>query len=196
MGLGYSLSSSTATGYPASSVSLVSNPVRSFAGNMDLASTMSKSSVLTAPDSDDLFLTDILVGLTSTGYDCDANGHLELSDARTGITNAAIPVYMSYMHNANTDPTTILATSGIRIPANSAVHAQWTFSVQGFSSGNCDFRYTMSGYLAQGFLPFSHPFNACYWARVAQMAATPKNPKPPHSKTIQWLRAGPLNPHR
>ena len=81
VGLGYSLSSSTATGYPAgTAISLGSNPVRSFSGIIDFNTSMVESNIISAPANQDLVVTEILAGLTQIGPNCYSNGHLHLYD--------------------------------------------------------------------------------------------------------------------
>ena len=149
LGLGYSLSSSTATGYPAASaISMGSNPVRSFAGTIDLASGSTVSGIISAPATQDLIVTDIVTGLMQTNYYCYSNGRLRLVDD-SGTTHAVIPVYTGSLNATPTAPTYLQGQSGIRIPANTTVHAEWTFSFQNCPTSNYDLDYTFGGYLTQ-----------------------------------------------
>ena len=151
LGLGYSLASSTATGYPAgSAISLGSNPVRSFGGKIDFQTepSMLKSNIVSAPATHDLVVTDVLMGLTQIGAGCFSNGHLRLYDD-DGVTYAEIPIYTTNIREAPSSTTRFQAGAGIRIPANTSLHAQWTFATQDCLDYYYDLHYTIGGYLAQ-----------------------------------------------
>ena len=148
LGMGYSLSASTATGYPATSaISLGSNPVRSFGGSMNLGTSFTKSNIVSAPADQDLIVTDVLAGLTQMGHNCYSNGNLRLHDDG-GTTLANIPIYTTNIQETPTATTSFRGTSGIRIPANTNVHAEWTFGTQDCYDYFYELHYTMGGYLA------------------------------------------------
>jgi hypothetical protein len=124
VGLGFSLSSSDAIGYPAgAAVSLGSNPVWSTGG------TPAASAVVASPVGKDLIITDFVAGGTN-GYHRVV---LMLSD---GTILAGF--------GANVGVSNVNFESGIRVPAGDTL--TMTFAS---NYSRSDFRYTLSGYYAQ-----------------------------------------------
>ena len=125
IGLGFSLSSSDAIGYPASAVSLGSNPVWSVGG------TPSSTEPLTAPADQDMIITDV--------HFANTDGHwLHLEMLVSGVSVAGFA-----SENSNYRPATSFR-SGIRIPAGETLTMNFT-AYYGLSS----VRHTISGYYAQ-----------------------------------------------
>ena len=125
VGLGFSLASSEAVGYPAgAAVSLGVNPVWSTGG------TPLATQVLASPVGTDLIITDFVVGGTS-GYH---RVSFTLSD---GTIVGGFGADSGEVTNVNFE-------SGIRVPAGDTL----TMSFISYYSRN-DFRYTVSGYYAQ-----------------------------------------------
>jgi hypothetical protein len=129
VGLGFSLASSQAVGYPAGgTVSLGSNPVWSIGGDMGSGS----HTVVTAADGD-LIITDISLSSTLSGY---YHMKFQLSDG-TGLA------YFSG-ENPNTRPLNRTFSSGLRIPEGDSLTLDW----EGSYGGHSEYRYTFSGYYA------------------------------------------------
>lgn len=149
MGLGFSLTSAQAIGYPAGAVvSSGSNPIRSATGPWDLTGpTDSESSVLAAPEDHDLVLTEVMVGLTQNDQGCWASGRFQLKDS-SGVEIATIPIHNGHMYNAQNQPTQLKFDSGIRVPAGAVIDVEWNFVVHNCSMNSYDLSYVMSGYLS------------------------------------------------
>jgi len=149
VGLGFSLTSTQAIGYPAgAAISYASNPVRSATGHWDLTgSGDSESSVITAPTGQDLVLTEVMVGLTQNNEHCWASGRFQLKNS-SGAEIATIPVHNAHMQNAQVQPVQLDLKSGLRVPAGTSVNAEWHFVVHNCSSTTYDLSYVLSGYLS------------------------------------------------
>ncbi len=149
IGLGYALSSTPASGYPAgAAVSTGNNPIRSVAGSMSLSSETSRTGVLAAPSTHDLIITDVLTGLNQNSDYCDGNGMLAIV-GDDGVEYAQLPVYMTHMDNAHPTATTLQAISGIRIPTGVSVSVQWTWTRQQCGSDSYHLSYNIAGYLSE-----------------------------------------------
>ena len=147
LGMGYSSSSSTATGYPATSaISLGSNPVRSFGGSMNLGTGMTKSNIASARAHQDLIGTNALAGFTHMGHNCRSNGNLRLHHD-DGNTLVNIPIDTTNIQHTPTTTTSFRGLSGVRIPANTDVHAEWTLGTQDCYDYLYELHCTMDGYM-------------------------------------------------
>ena len=147
--LGYTLSSSTAIGYPAGAVvSTGTNPIRSAAGSMDLATTATNYDVLSAPLAHDLIITDVIAGLNQNSDYCDGNGVMRIQTS-SGEVYAQVPVYMGHMDNTVPGVTTVQTVSGLRIPAGTALNVQWEWFSRQCGESSYKLRYNISGYLSQ-----------------------------------------------
>ena len=126
VGLGFSLSSSEAVGYPAgAAVSLGANPVWSTGG------TPATSAVVASPVGEDLIITDFVMGGSNTYWH---RVEFTLSDGTV----------VAGFSSTGVRPNTVNFESGIRVPAGDTL----TMSFECYS-GRGDFRYTLSGYHAQ-----------------------------------------------
>ena len=135
VGLGFSLSSSEAIGYPAgAAVSMGANPLWAKGGEVD-AST---DSVISAPADRDVVVTDLL--LTYRNPNCHPVVYV-----RTGAGEllAKFLLYQDQDSDKTMQPTTIMHSfnSGLPIPAGGSLELQET--------GSCNVAYTLSGYYAQ-----------------------------------------------
>lgn len=125
VGLGFSLSSSEAIGYPAAAVSMGSNPVWSVGG------TPSATETLTAPADQDMIITDVHMSNT--------DGHwLHLEMFLDGVSIAGFASENSNHRIASP------FRSGIRVPAGETL----TMHFSGYY-GLSSVRHTISGYYAQ-----------------------------------------------
>jgi hypothetical protein len=125
VGLGFSLSLSDAIGYPASAVSLATNPVWSVGG------TPSSTEILTAPADQDMIITDVHFANTDSHW-------IRVEMALAGDTVAA------FTSDSATDRLPVALQSGIRVPAGETLTIGFA-AYYGLSS----VRYTISGYYAQ-----------------------------------------------
>jgi len=126
IGLGFSLASSDAIGYPAgSAVSLGSNPVWSMGGTPD--STES----LTAPADQDMIITDV--------HFSNTDGHW----LRMEMYLMGTPV-AGFTSDDTSDRQAVALRSGIRVPAGQEL----TINFEAYY-GLGSTRYTVSGYYAQ-----------------------------------------------
>ena len=154
LGLGFSLASSQAVGYPAAAaISGGVNPVQSFAGNIPGTGS---TSLFTVPAEQDFIVTDISFAATSTDTDC-----MDMIDAQLTTESGAIAVYdlstrYCYSSNCYSDGAHVglSLTSGLRVPSGSTLNLEtnlynsWTWS--GCSSGrDTKVKYTVAGYYAQ-----------------------------------------------
>ena len=130
VGLGFSLASSDAIGYPAgASVSLGTNPLWSVGGDMDSGS----HTVVTAEDGD-LVITDISLSSNLGGY-----WHMKLQlSGGTGLANFS-------GEDSHTRPLHRTFSSGLRIPQGQSLTLNW----EGAYGSHPEYRYTLSGYYAQ-----------------------------------------------
>jgi hypothetical protein len=130
VGLGFSLASSQAIGYPAGgTISLGSNPVWSIGGDMGSGS----HTVVTAADGD-LIITDISLSSNLPSW---WRMKLQLSGG-TGLA------YFSG-EDSHTRPLNRTLSSGLRVPQGDSLVLNW----EGNYGGHSDYRYTLSGYYAQ-----------------------------------------------
>jgi hypothetical protein len=149
VGLGFALSSPQAVGYPAGAVvSTGSNPIRSVAGNLDLGGATTVSAVFVAPAEHDLIISDVMLGLTQTSDYCRANGKVVLQDD-AGTTYGEFVVSTPHINNAQLQPTTLRAQSGIHVPAGTTIDLQWTWAYAYCGTSTYDLVYTMAGYLSE-----------------------------------------------
>ena len=129
VGLGFSLSSSQAVGYPAgAAVSLGANPLWSHGGMSNASSAV----IFTAPADKDMVLTDLSL---STGYGYGARTGLKVGD---GIVGEWV-VYGKPGDAYTANPVALSMTSGIRIPAGQSLS---------LTTIGVDTSYAMSGYYA------------------------------------------------
>jgi hypothetical protein len=126
VGLGFSLASSSAVGYPAgAAVSMGSNPLWSVGG------TPTSTETLTAPADQDMIITDV--------HFANTDGHwLRLEMHLSGSTVAA------FISDGTTDRPSVSLQSGIRVPAGDTLSMGFA-GYHGLSTS----RYTVSGYYAQ-----------------------------------------------
>ena len=148
-GLGFSLSSSDAIGYPSGPViSAGQNPIVSATGHIELATrTAHVPGVLTAPDDQDLIITDVVVGVLQDGEACRATGHFEVVDSE-GVSLANVAVQNPYLVNAAGSPIQLSLDSGIRVSAGRSVDVKWEFKYNYCSYSAYDVDWVLSGYHA------------------------------------------------
>jgi hypothetical protein len=147
-GLGYTLSSSQAVGYPAgTAVSLGANPVIAKAGSVNEATV----EVLEVPTESMLVVTDLLLTMKQTSCgsrvslvtgsgeiiaEVDLHSHSE----RIDVSGATYSVRAAL---TNSQPTTLQHAFSSGLPVNGGD----TLTI--VETGGCDVAYTLSGYYAQ-----------------------------------------------
>jgi hypothetical protein len=128
-GLGFSIASSDAIGYPAGAVSLGTNPVWASGGDLSSGGV----GFIAAPDGQDMVVTDLLISTNST----IERANLTLEDG----TNVGQTIVHGYGSSRSSTTLEHSFTSGIRIPAGTylQINASW--------GGSLD--YMFSGYYAR-----------------------------------------------
>jgi len=130
VGLGFSLSSSEAVGYPAgSAVSLGANPVWSTGGDMRSASHTAVTAV-----GGDLVVSDISLSSNSGSW---WRMKMNLSDG-TNIANFS-------GEDSHTRPLNRTFSAGLRIPEGESLVIEWEAQY----GPNENYRYTLAGYYVQ-----------------------------------------------
>jgi hypothetical protein len=125
MGLGFSLSSSVAVGYPAgSAVSLGANPLWTVGGNTDSITEIS------APEGQDMVITDLIL---SPGYNTLGRATL------TGSSGAVLGEFYLQSYNSIDRHVRHAFAGGIRIPSGESVTL----------TSETKTHYSISGYYAQ-----------------------------------------------
>jgi hypothetical protein len=155
LGLGYTLSSSPAIGYPAAaSVSFGNNPVRSYGGTLSDGETVTLD---TLPSDQDFVVTDISLSAKSTGHDCLDRVAVTVSSSDTTVASYLVATAYargSYASHTRSDPLATSMSSGLRISAGetlrigAAVAISYTYSGCA-SDRDLRIHYTVAGYYAQ-----------------------------------------------
>jgi hypothetical protein len=155
VGLGFSLASSQAIGYPAgAAVSIGTNPVLSTAGSFTVSSSVD---ALSAPADQDIVITDFAASADTTDWDCLERVLVVLTvdGALVGQLSVTTPyLYQHYQVETSGSSEVLHLNSGIRIPAGSALSVS-TGDVLATSPGSCwsgrevNIHYTLSGYHSQ-----------------------------------------------
>ena len=154
LGLGFSLASSVAVGYPAgAAVSYGANPVHSFSGVASATGTTDLGSI---PAGQDFILTDISLIAKSGDVDC-----MDMIDVRLATSSGDIATYdvstrYCYSSNCYSDGKDVDASlvSGLKIEAGETLslhtdlYSSFTYMGCSVSRGTA-VNYTISGYYAQ-----------------------------------------------
>ena len=148
LGLGFSLSSSDAIGYPAgAAVSMGNNPVFSSGGNVNGTGNRTLSSLVSGDYA--IVITDVVLA-PSDGYNnCFGNTRVTIENGSTTLASFGVGV-SSAPDQTQYDPRFVgTLRSGIRLDPGVAP----IISMQSLSEGNCEdgsmgVEYTVSGYYA------------------------------------------------
>jgi hypothetical protein len=149
VGLGFSLSSSEAVGYPAgAAVSLGANPVFSVGGQ--LSGTESRT---LSPGSEGyaMVITDVMLTASDTSHSCRGNSRFIIQDSTGALASYAVGVTYDSRSYANWQPQLVgTLQSGIRIDPGGGL----TIATEALYEGGCggskmEVEYTISGYYAQ-----------------------------------------------
>jgi hypothetical protein len=150
VGLGLSLASSDAVGYPAgAAVSMGSNPVVSTGGQLVGSAS---AAPLTVPDDSSLVITSVVLSAFDTHPGCMGNSSVVISDGTDELARFIVglgrPGHSSY---SNYEPVVVVnMPSGIHIPASATLTVTSTQNQQSScNDGTMNIEYTVSGYYAQ-----------------------------------------------
>ena len=149
LGLGFSLASSNAVGYPAgAAVSLGSNPVVSAGGQF--VGTDS-ASPLTAPSDASLVITSVILSGFDESSSCMANSSVVLTDGTDVLARFVVGLPRPASSYSDYEPTLVAnMPSGLHIPPGASlmmtsVPHYWS----GCSGDTLNIEFTVSGYYAQ-----------------------------------------------
>ena len=138
-----------AQSYPAATVGMGSNPVRSSAGIQDLAGGFTTPDVIAASEGQDLILTDIFLGYAVERNDAYYSGYVQLIGS-DGVTYGSYVMQAGRLYDGGVGvPTNLAGSTGIRIPAGVSLSIQWTLTYQSEADYWYTGAYTLSGYLAK-----------------------------------------------
>ena len=150
IGLGTSLSSAQAVGYPAgAAVSLGSNPVVSSGGQL---AGSDSASPLTAPADSSLVITSVVLSAFDPSSGCMGNSSVVISDGTSDVGRFVVglgrPGHSSF---SSYDPVLVAnLPSGIVIPAGATLTLTSTQHYQSAcDDGTLNIEYTVSGYYAR-----------------------------------------------
>jgi hypothetical protein len=151
VGLGFSLASSQANGYPGgAAVSLGANPVVSVGGSISRTGSVT---VLAAPSTQDIVVNDIGLDFEVTDSTCLGTVVATFTVASTGEVLAKRAMSMNWWSNGYSGQgqrTDIAMNSGLRVPAGDAMTLTISTSMWdscGASANNLV--YTLAGHYAQ-----------------------------------------------
>ena len=150
VGLGFSLSSSEAVGYPAgAAVSLGSNPVVSAGGKLSGPETIS---AMSAPEGSNLIITGVVLSASNPWSACTGNysvvfnlGSDVLARFVVGLSRPGHSSYSSY------EPVSAVnLPSGIQVPAGETLTVTtYSNNYESCHDNKINVEYTLSGYYAQ-----------------------------------------------
>lgn len=135
---------------PGLSVSLGSNPIRSTAGIIDLAVAPTAVGVISAPEDQDLVLTDVTLGLSTENNDARISGFVTM-EGSDGIDYGAYVLQLGRIYDGGTSGASrqYVGSTGVRIPAGITVSLRWTNAYTSHGLSTHSIAYTLSGYLAK-----------------------------------------------
>jgi hypothetical protein len=149
VGLGFSLSSSVAVGYPAgAAVSMGTNPLFAKAGDLDGNDTQI---LLTAPSDQRVVVTDLTVSAWDESVSCKGSGKIDLLVDGVPVASLIAGLYGPSQSYSSYSPVARLELqSGLPVGPDQTLTIQTAQMTESscFSS-DIDFRYTVSGYHAQ-----------------------------------------------
>ena len=152
-GLGFTVASSEAVGYPSSSVvSLGSNPIWGASGTLTGGST---AVLVSVPIDQDAVVTDVQLGMSDedSGFNCMTKWVVKMQEGAETFGTWSMQQYRHYSDGDSWTPgvqhVDSSYTSGLRIPAGTSltVGANKLFEMD--CSGDEYVHYTVSGYYAQ-----------------------------------------------
>ena len=149
VGLGFSLSSSDAIGYPSgAAVSLGSNPVVSTGGRLEGTDS---AVALTAPSDSSLVITSVILSAYDPSSNCMGNSSIVLSDGTEELARFSVGLSRPSSSYSDYQPSLVAnMPSGIHIRAGETLTLTSTQHYENScSSHTLNVVYTLSGYYAQ-----------------------------------------------
>ncbi len=153
LGLGYTLSSTQAVGYPASSaISYGANPVWSAAGRLVHEDA---PVLISVPSDQDLIVTDVQLGMSDqdSDFNCMTKWTIDLLDGDDSFGTWAMQQYRHYSDGDSWTPGVDHIdsnyTSGLRIPAGTALTLTASKLYEMDCTGDNFVHYNISGYYTQ-----------------------------------------------
>ncbi len=149
VGLGFSLASSDAIGYPAGvAVSYSSNPVVSVGGTLDGTET---ETPLVAPIDQAIIITDVVLSAMDSQHACSGAVRVDLSSDGSVIGRFSLGLTVPIYDNSGYQPiNTVRLESGIRIaPGESLTIEASERHTWSCSGSGMEVHYTVTGYYAQ-----------------------------------------------
>jgi len=148
LGLGFSMASSNAIGYPTGAISLGTNPLFATAGQM---TGTASGTVLTAGTENTAVVTDVVLTVGDNNHNCAANMRVSLDV--NSVTVGIFDVGLDRPGSSFTDYESILhldLRSGIPVPPDQTMEIS-VLQISQYDCGGDDteLSYTVSGYYAQ-----------------------------------------------
>jgi hypothetical protein len=149
VGLGFSLASSEAVGYPAgAAVSMGTNPVFSVGGHFSGTDSRSLSTLVSAEQA--VVITDVMLTTSDAWSGCFGNSRVTLQDGSDTVASFAVGVSRDSRQFSDWSPQFVGSLhSGIRFDPGVVP----TLAVEYLSGSDCNggmnVEYTLSGYYAQ-----------------------------------------------
>ena len=147
LGLGLSLSSSRAIGYPAgAAVSMGSNPLFAKGGELSTSGT----TAFTAPADQAAVVTDVLISGNDEDADCGGHNKVTLKVGTDVVSEIVVGLTRDSTYSSHYDPVVQLKMqSGIPVPPGASLTIENTSIRSDYCSGIMEVHYTLSGYYAQ-----------------------------------------------
>ena len=147
LGLGLSLSSSRAIGYPAgAAISMGSNPLFAKGGELSSAGT----TAFTAPADQTAVITDVLMSGNDQEPDCAGHNKITLKVGTEVVSEFAVGLARNSTYSSRYESIVQLKMqSGIPIAPGASLTIENTTIRSDYCSGSMEVHYTLSGYYAQ-----------------------------------------------
>jgi hypothetical protein len=147
LGLGLSLASSRAIGYPAgATVSMGANPLFAKGGELSGGST----TAFTAPADQTAVITDVLISGNDEQPDCAGHNKVTLKLGTEVVSEFAVGLARDSSYSSRYEAIVQLKMqSGIPIPPGASLTIENTSIRSDYCSGIMEVHYTISGYYAQ-----------------------------------------------
>jgi hypothetical protein len=147
LGLGLSLASSRAIGYPAgAAVSMGANPLFAKGGELSGGST----TAFTAPADQTAVITDVLISGNDEQPDCAGHNKVTLKLGTEVVSEFAVGLARDSSYSSRYEAIVQLKMqSGIPIPPGASLTIENTSIRSDYCSGIMEVHYTISGYYAQ-----------------------------------------------
>ncbi len=147
LGLGLSLASSRAIGYPAgAAVSMGTNPLFAKGGELSSAGT----TAFTAPADQTAVITDVIISANDEDPDCGGHNKVTLKVGSDVVSEFAVGFTRDSSYSSHYESVVKLnLQSGIPIAPGASLTIENTSIRSDYCSGIMEVHYTLSGYYAQ-----------------------------------------------